>query len=827
MRHRFFVLTCVLQLFSSSLTHAQTLGDDIGLSDADGSAQQGKHYLVHSNGNVLGCNTNNVAVLVAPRNAKALNFTKQTDGTFLIDIDGKYLSLGTQDTWTTYFDANALAPNASYTIEQDGEYVKLKNVKTKAYLGTDDTGVGAWVFSDKSGSDMKHLWKISDTPTIEIAPDTLSYPVGILSPRQTIEGWGLSLCWWANMCGKWSDTKINQLVTWLVSPTGLNMNVFRYNIGGGDDPQWTNCEEHHMANGKGLRAEMEGFQDSRGGKYHWERDAAQRKIMLKIKEKRPDAIFEAFSNSCPWWMTNSGCCSGNSISGNDNLNPDYYTDFAHYLVDVCKHYKEEYGIEFRTLEPFNESRTDYWVRSGTQEGCHFDYSSQVAFLRVLQPILQQSGLNTKISAADETNTYQAVEGLKEYNRSGVANFIAQCNTHTYSADAHSRSQFGSLARSMGKRVWMSETGQNGNGIGGNLTIAQRLIDDVRYIAPSAWVDWQYMEEWNDQWCFVTGNFNDATYSKNKNYSVRQQVTRFIKQGYSIVPSLNEQSLAAVNPARDSLVLVLLNPRSSQVHDVSIPMAKIRGTVRAWRTSESESLASKKCFSQLNDSILRVDLAQQSITTIVIPITLTAEPANELSDEDVYMIIPQSNASMAVCGTNAGLSLSPENPNDPSQQWHFSLLSDGSYTLTNGLGRMVTFSSDYFLTSPVASGTVRKSQKFLIQDADGIHYKIMLKGDSQKRSWDLQNTSLSQGTRIGAYPYDNVDGDHRHWTFVKIASAVKNTPDAIESLPQQSVKNSNESEIFYNLAGVKLQHATKGINIVRCPNGKVIKRVNIR
>lgn len=60
------------------------------------------------------------------------------------------------------------------------------------------------------------------------------------------------------MCGKWSDDKIDEIVEWMVSPTGLNYNIFRYNIGGGDDPLNTNCDPHHMAKGKGLRAEMEG-----------------------------------------------------------------------------------------------------------------------------------------------------------------------------------------------------------------------------------------------------------------------------------------------------------------------------------------------------------------------------------------------------------------------------------------------------------------------------------------------------------------------------------------------------------------------------------------
>ena len=63
------------------------------------------------------------------------------------------------------------------------------------------------------------------------------------------------------MCGKWSNDKIDEIVDWLVDPNGLNYNIFRYNIGGGDDPLNRNCTPHHMASGKGLRAEMEGFKD--------------------------------------------------------------------------------------------------------------------------------------------------------------------------------------------------------------------------------------------------------------------------------------------------------------------------------------------------------------------------------------------------------------------------------------------------------------------------------------------------------------------------------------------------------------------------------------
>jgi len=37
------------------------------------------------------------------------------------------------------------------------------------------------------------------------------------------------------------------------------------------------------------------------------------------------------------------------------------------------------------------------------------------------------------------------------------------------------------------------------GRAGNLKLTKRLFDDIRFIQPEAWVDWQYMEENNDQY----------------------------------------------------------------------------------------------------------------------------------------------------------------------------------------------------------------------------------------------------------------------------------------------------------------------------------------
>ncbi|MDO4496361.1 MAG: glycoside hydrolase [Bacteroidales bacterium] len=415
------------------------------------------------------------------------------------------------------------------------------------------------------------------------------YAIDIDTRYQQNEGWGVSLCWWANMCGRYDEQHVDSLINWLVSPEGLNYNIFRYNIGGGDDPKWRHCEEHHMGKGKGLRAEMEGFQDKRGGEYHWDRDQAQLRILQMIKQKRPDAIFEAFSNSAPYWMTYSGCVGGNTPATEDNLRPEYYEDFAHYLVDVCKHIKEEYGIEFSTLDPFNEPVTDYWYCSGSQEGCHFSTSAQIDFIKVLYPILKESGLKTVISASDETSVAQSTIDLRAYVEAGVIDMVGQWNTHTYQGNAEEKKELSQLVDSIGIHFWQSETGDGGRGIHGNLRMAQRLIEDVRCLKAAAWVDWQYVEVGSDQWSLVLADREWKQYTRHRNYYVRSHFSRFIPVGYTFVESSDPNSLAAVSPDGKQLVYVTLNAENEDTRfTVNVPeSAKLAA---CYRTSETLTVA---------------------------------------------------------------------------------------------------------------------------------------------------------------------------------------------------------------------------------------------
>ncbi len=429
-------------------------------------------------------------------------------------------------------------------------------------------------------------------------------------------GWGVSLCWWAAQCGQWPEERLDSLVDWLVSSDGLNYNVFRYNIGGGDDPEWRHCRPHHfgLRGGKGLRAEIEGFKAGPDEPYNWQADEGQRRIMLMIKKKRPDAVFEAFSNSAPWWMTESGCVGGADKATDDNVLPAQYEAFARYLVDVCLHYKEQYGIEFATLDPFNEPMTDYWFRDGSQEGCHFSVEGQIEMVKVLRRELDRSGLATVISAPDETDVAQAVRDIEAYARAGVLSLVGQWNTHTYHATLENRQRLRHLCDSLGITLWQSETGEGGRGIHGNLNMAQRLVDDIRYLQPDVWCDWQYVEENHDQWSLVMCDKQWGTFHRHSNYYVRQMFSRFIPVGYRWLQLDDEHGLAAVSPDGSRMVYVTLNAdRGERV--VSLTFPGDYHAVGAYRTSRNENCEPLSALRQ-EDGQMQIALPPLSIQTVL-------------------------------------------------------------------------------------------------------------------------------------------------------------------------------------------------------------------
>lgn len=296
---------------------------------------------------------------------------------------------------------------------------------------------------------------------------------------------------------------------------------------------------------------MPAFKASADAPYDWNQDANQRKILLKLNSLRSDVINEAFSNSPPYWMTKSGCSSGNT-DGSDNVRDDHYQAFADYLTEVVKYYKDNHNITFHTLSPFNEPFSSWWRANGGQEGCRFNQANQEKMIRELYAEMAEKNLldYCGISAMDANSIEQSVSGINGYVNAGdIMSKITQINTHTYFGT--NRAGFANLGKVHDKEVWQSESGPLSvdlTGMDNYLLMAQRLITDVREMQPVVWCDWQLMTDNDPRWGLIPANYDNQTYRKDKSYYVRMQSTRFIKQGYTIIGS-NQTNTIAVKPFR--------------------------------------------------------------------------------------------------------------------------------------------------------------------------------------------------------------------------------------------------------------------------------------
>ncbi|GJP70071.1 hypothetical protein CLOP_g1057 [Closterium sp. NIES-67] len=286
----------------------------------------------------------------------------------------------------------------------------------------------------------------------------------------------------------------------LFSPSGLNLNIVRYNIGGGNNA--TNSPQFQTDNLKWRG--MPGFKATETAAYDWSADDRQRKVLLAARARGADT-FEAFANSPPWWMTVSGDVAGAAKWGEGNLKEEHEDSFADFLTDVVQKFATDKtwgkGIVFETVEPFNEALEGWWRKGGGQEGCNIGIDQMRRVLQKTQAALQRKQLKTKIAAVDSfvERTPQTVSALDSY--------VSRYNVHGYMSLAKNGSDpvawtsktFRDMkvaAKGVTKPVWISEWGplsRDGDDMGVALYMARSIIASLNILEASGWVYWQAMD----------------------------------------------------------------------------------------------------------------------------------------------------------------------------------------------------------------------------------------------------------------------------------------------------------------------------------------------
>ncbi|WP_179282949.1 MULTISPECIES: RICIN domain-containing protein [Paenibacillus] len=558
---------------------------------------------------------------------------------------------------------------------------------------------------------------------------------------QTIEGWGTSLAWWGKVVGEYSNR--DEYAEKMFSPTtGLGLNVLRYNIGAGDNPS-SNVLEYRKA--------VPGYQPS-PGVYDWNADANQR-YMLQAAKSYGVNVVEAFANSAPYWMTISGSVSG-AANGGNNLKPDYYDDFADYLTEVVKHFRDNWGITFDTVTPLNEPISTWWKLGNNQEGMHFDRADQNTILSQVQSSLTAKGLSTKLSAPEEYSLDDTTTSFNSYS-SAVKSAISQINTHTYGGS--NRASLRNTATSAGKHLWTSEYG---DGDASGLTMSRTILKDIRNMGASAWVYWQAVDS-ADGWGFfknVLNNTQTTSYTVNQKYYVMGNYSKFIRPGTKIIGMSDANTLAAYDAASGKVVLVTTNSDSSDTavtYDLS-QFTSVGSSAQVYRTSSTEKLQQLTNINIQNKKFTATAKAG-SVTTYVI-------------SGAIYKLINR-NSGLALdvngASTAGGATIIQWNDNGAAnQQWKLESAGNGYYKIRNvGSGLLLDVNQS---STQGGAALIQwqdnggNNQQWLPVDVGGY---LVLVNRNSGLTVDINQSSTTAGASTIQWA-DN-GGANQQWSLVKV------------------------------------------------------------
>lgn len=465
-------------------------------------------------------------------------------------------------------------------------------------------------------------------------------------PQQTIDGWGTSLCWWANAAGGWtmkghSGQEVREeLMRLFFSEEGLDFNIVRYNIGGGDNPG----EPQHMFHARGIpcyRATPDsGFDPHADWRQSW--------VLKRAYEMRKgDLITEAFVNSPPWWMTKSLCSSGNIHASDENLDRSRYGEFIGYCAEVLSYLENDLGVKVAYFDPMNESASDYWAKGQRQEGNKVNPGeSQSRLLTIAYETLREKNLNIAITGTDETNPRVAWDSYCLLSEDVKKTILKKINYHHYQADDEALQKLREIAYPAGfekpaNALWMDEVCY-GDG-DDDFTLAKNLISvihrDLTFAHANGWVVWQAMDTMSENilnhchWGLVEGMYQDkcnnelegifdishmgyalGEYIVTTQYYVMGHYSKHIKRGYSILGNDGAEfcCVSAMSPDQKTVVVVLYNDddRNQKVLldlDGFIPQKAVRVV------SDNQS---KWDTAELSDHLTHIPLGPKSIATVI-------------------------------------------------------------------------------------------------------------------------------------------------------------------------------------------------------------------
>lgn len=209
------------------------------------------------------------------------------------------------------------------------------------------------------------------------------------SEKYIFNGWGASTCWWSQYV---SDESVREdIAEKLYGKSGLGLNIYRYNVGGGVNPDhnrvtnpWRNTESFYVYNDESGKYE-----------YDFSRDKNARLFLEECLSKGCIDTVILFANSPHYSMTISKEASG-SFSDNHitNMAKESYEEFVDYFLTITKHFIDS-GIPVKYISPINEPQWK-WGGNVKQEGCHYEPEQVYEILELFAKEICKRNLPVKL-----------------------------------------------------------------------------------------------------------------------------------------------------------------------------------------------------------------------------------------------------------------------------------------------------------------------------------------------------------------------------------------------------------------------------------------------
>ena len=678
------------------------------------------------------------------------------------------------------------------------------------------------------------------TTTVRITPN----PATASTP---FEGWGTSLVWFANATGNYPADVRQKLFDAVFGDDGLNLNIARYNIGGGnatDVPAylrpggavpgfWNPDLPATDANGAitstyADRARYNAaWNPDDPNAYDFSADSGQRWWLDALKDKVTH--WEAFSNSPPYFLTQSGYVSGGiNDATSEQLASADMDKFAGYLVTVMDELEKAHGIRFDTVDPFNEPNTNYWQTQipdgatwptgGRQEGAHIGPQRQDEMIKALAARLDMSTTTTRavISAMDETNPGIFATNWNTWS-SDAKSKVDQLNVHSYGQGGSEVVR--DIAKASGKPLWMSEVEGNwtdtGRGfvtddIENGLGMADHMVSDLRSLEPTAWVFWQPVEDlYNMQkvekvnWGSVYIDFDCNAEGKserrirdgeadptcqvltNEKFNTVRNFTHYIHPGDRLVATDDTETTAAVGADGTGATLVHIN-REASSHDVQIdlsgfgaiaPGATVTPIVTTQSTADAPTVNALKAGTPVAvdaaSKTATLTVPAKSVTTFVVS-GVSGVSADAPGFRDGQTVQLRGQQSGLMLDGAASLTIQPSATTADTakaQAWTVESISGQGtnrhrFALRNGAGQYLGVAN---------GGTVLVGSSRDAAAADASLQWMASTTDGRdfsvlsvaaERVLDVNGGGTAPGTRVGLWTSNG--GGNQHWSIVGTA-----------------------------------------------------------